>query len=155
LIRTSNFVVTAAIASALGACGRSAAQEHEKPVSTTSITSAELEAQKEAAEAILDWRTSREEYRRNLTLGVQSMDRTILHLERRAKVAERRNRAVFDATLPRIRARRADLQRDLPLLDLATQSTWEATRTRLDRDWDALMSAMNRAPIAERELHAH
>lgn len=107
------------------------------------IRDARAEADVEIAGAQADFTTLRESYRHETSLKLVELDRKIAEVEARVLRANGPEKITQETNLSRIRADRASFLQDYQELDKVTGATWDATRTRLDREWDELSRLVN------------
>jgi hypothetical protein len=106
--------------------------------STTRITNAQVEADKKVAEAERSFASTRENYRHDVQTKIDDIDKKIVDLDAKAKTATGKKKAELDANLPTIHARRDAFVRNFQGISADTALTWDATKSRLDKDWKDL-----------------
>jgi hypothetical protein len=109
------------------------------------MQTAQGKADKEIAAARADFEKAREDYRHAQTLNLSDIDRKIAALDAKDKTATGKTKAELDAKLPAIRAQREAFVRELQDVDRATSSTWDDVKANVDRKWDSLNDAVNKA----------
>jgi vacuolar-type H+-ATPase subunit H len=107
--------------------------------------SAQAAADKDIAAARTDFEKSREDYRHARTKDLSDVDEKIANLESKATTATGKTKARLDANPPPLRAQREAFVRDIQTLDRATAATWDETKANVDREWDALKAAVDKA----------
>ncbi|MBN9161371.1 MAG: hypothetical protein BGO98_46145 [Myxococcales bacterium 68-20] len=107
-------------------------------------TSAQLEADKKIAAAQKDFSQRREDYRHKLESELIDVDKKIDVLEAKSKAAMGKEKEKLDASLPSIRAHRASLATDARALESAPASTWDDTKTRVDKELSDLRSSVEK-----------
>ena len=111
----------------------------------TKTTSAQVEADKKIADAKLSFAKTREDYRHDVQTKLDDLDKKIVDLDAKAKKATGSAKAKIDANLPVIRTQRDLFAKDFASIDRDTTSTWDASKMRLDKEWDALKDQVGRA----------
>ena len=155
-------VVAALLVTSVIACDRPAEKDQEKATeaqreadqkiaearkeSTTKTTSAQVEADKKIAEAQANFAKTREDYRHSTENDLTDLNKKIDVMEADAKKATGKAKADAEATLRDIRVRRDAYKTDRATLDSASATTWDNTKARLDKEWDALKASVNHAP---------
>jgi hypothetical protein len=109
------------------------------------INSAQAEADEKIAEANASFLKMREDYRHDMTQKLVELDKDIAELEAKAKSATGKAKAKIESNLPSIRQMRDDFVRDYRGVEAASASTWDATKDRLNKSWDELEKAVDRA----------
>lgn len=155
-------VVAALLVTSVVACDRPAEKDQEKATqaqneanekiakaqkeSTTKITSAQVEADKKVAEAQASFAKTREDYRHSTENDLTDLQAKIDKMEADAKKATGKTKADAELALRDIRVRRDAYKADRAALDNATALTWDDTKARLDKEWDALKTSVSHAP---------
>ena len=109
------------------------------------INSAQAEADEKVAEANASFLKMREDYRHDMTQKLVELDKDIAELEAKAKSETGKAKAKIESNLPTIRQMRDDFVRDYRSVEAASASTWDATKERLNKSWDELEKAVDRA----------
>jgi hypothetical protein len=109
------------------------------------IQNAQAEANKDMASAHATFENSREDYRHNRIKDLNEFDKKVADLDAQALTATGAKKARLDASLPGLHAQRAAFVRDMVTLDSATATTWDQAKADLDREWDALDAALDKA----------
>ena len=162
MIRSS--VVVCALGSCLFALANgcnNAAHEQEKAVAAqTKANEAIVEANQEAnqkanqaqadadrkiADAQASFLKMREDYRHDTTTKLVDLDHKISDLEAKSKTSTGKAKAELEAQLTQIRARREAFSNDWKSIETASAATWDATKNRLDKEWNDLKSMVERA----------
>lgn len=112
---------------------------------THDVDKARAEANKDFAQANVDFQKARVDYRAERQKDLAELDKDIADLELDAKKATGQKRIDLDQRLVTIHTQRDLYGRELVDVDTATPGTWDATKARLDRDWDALKKTIRRA----------
>lgn len=107
--------------------------------------SAQAEADKKIAAAQGDFSKRREDFRHKLESDVIDIDKKIDLLEAKSKTATGKAKADLDANLAAIRARRSSLTSEVKGLETASASTWDDTKTRIEKQLSDLKSAVEKA----------
>ena len=87
----------------------------------------------------------REDYRHTTTVNLVDLDHKVELLATKAKAATGKTQADLDLSLKQIRSSRAEFGADYRSLESASASTWDATRTRLDKEWTELKALVDKA----------
>jgi len=109
------------------------------------INSAQAEADEKIAEANASFLKMREDYRHDMTQKLVELDKDIAELEAKAKSETGKTKAKIESNLPTVRQMRDDFVRDYRSVEAASASTWDATKERLNKSWDELEKAVDRA----------
>jgi hypothetical protein len=117
--------------------GRTEAQQQSQ--------NAQAEAEKNIAAARADFEKTREDYRHSRTTDLSDLDKQVAELEAKAEAATGKTKADLDVKLPVIHAQRDAFVRDMQALDRASSATWDQSKANLDREWDALKDAVDKA----------
>lgn len=112
---------------------------------TTTINAAQAEADKKVAEAQANFLKMREEYRHKATENLIEVDKDIAELEAGAKTAKGKAKTELEARLPNLRTQRESVASEYKSLELASSTTWDETKVRVDKAIDNLKSAVNKA----------
>jgi len=107
---------------------------------------AQASAEREIAAARESFEKAREDYRHSRTQDLNEIDRKMADLEAKVRTAKGKAKADLQTTLPMIRSRRVAFARDLEALDNTTAASWDQAKTNLDKEWDALRNAVDKAP---------
>ena len=161
MIRSSIIVCGFGAALALGIGCNKAADEQQKATNAQveanqKIVEANQEADKKANEAQADadkkiadaqanFLKMREDYRHDTTQNLVDLDKKIADLEAKSKTATGKKKADLDVQLGQIRTQREAFANDWKNLETASAATWDATKTRLDKEWTDLKSMVDRA----------
>jgi phosphoenolpyruvate-protein kinase (PTS system EI component) len=100
-------------------------------------------ADKAIGAARADFQKTREDYRHARAVDLIDIDKKIAALEAKEKTAPERGKAQRQADLSAIRVKREAVVRDMNALDNATAATWDEETARMNRDCDALKSAID------------
>lgn len=109
------------------------------------INKAQAEADKKTAEAQANFLKLREDYRHDVTEKLVDLDHKIADLEAKSRTATGKTKADLDARLKQIHAERDAFVNDYKSLEMASASTWDSTKARLDKSWDELKKLVDRA----------
>ncbi|MBX3193252.1 MAG: hypothetical protein KF819_40080 [Labilithrix sp.] len=112
--------------------------------STTKITNAQVEADKKIAEAQNSFATTVEDYRHTMQGRLDDLDKKLVDLDAKSRKATGQTKAKIDTNLPKLRVQRDAFVSDFKAIDTATASTWDATRARLDKEWNDLKTAVDK-----------
>lgn len=102
-------------------------------------------ADKKIAAAVADFQKLRESYRHATTEALIALDVKIANLDAAAKKANGSARTTKMVAIDAIKVRREAFLTNYASLDNATYTTWDATKVRLDAEWDALSQAVDAA----------
>ncbi len=69
----------------------------------------------------------------------------IADLEAKSKTATGKKKADLDVQLGQIRTQRESFANDWKTIETASATTWDATKSRLDKEWSDLKSMVDRA----------
>ncbi len=106
---------------------------------------AQAQADKEIAQARTQFERSREDYRHDKTTDLTQLDKRIADLDAKARTATGQTKAKLQSNLPNVHQLRDQFARDMTSLDRATPDTWDQQRANLDKEWDSLKSAVDKA----------
>jgi vacuolar-type H+-ATPase subunit H len=106
---------------------------------------AQAQANKDIAAARTDFERTREDYRHDRTTDVTRIDKRIADLDAKERTATGKTKAKLDSDLPNVHKLRDDFVRDMTSLDRTTADTWDQARANLDKEWDSLQSAVDKA----------
>jgi hypothetical protein len=153
----TSFAVIALLSSSIPACDKPGEAEQKKEIAA-SEQAAEARTQADrnsqiaqgqsdtaVAAARADFEKSRENYRHSRQQDVANMNKKVADLDAKQKTAIGKERATLDANLPTLRSRRDTFVADLRRLDDATPASWDGARASLDKEWDALKTAIDEA----------
>ena len=132
------------------ACDKSAAdaqKEADKAQSeaNTKTTSAQVEADKKIADAKLSFAKTREDYRHDVQSKLDTLDKKIADLDAKAKTATGTAKSKLDANLTSLHTQRDLFAKDFGSIDRDTAATWDSSKMRLDKEWDALKDQASKA----------
>lgn len=106
---------------------------------------AQADADKKIAEAQASFLKMREDYRHDTTQNLVDLDKKIADLEAKSKTATGKKKADLDVQLGQIRTQRESFANDWKTIETASAATWDATKSRLDKEWSDLKSMVDRA----------
>jgi biopolymer transport protein ExbB/TolQ len=107
--------------------------------------SAQAEAQRKIASARADFEKDREEYRDRRQQDLVDVNKKIAELEAKQRTATGKEKARLDQNLPTLRAQRDTFANDLQHLSDVTPASWDGTKKSMDKEWDALKAALDKA----------
>jgi hypothetical protein len=107
--------------------------------------SAQAEADKKIAAAQADFLKMREDYRHDTTTKLVELDRKIADLEATEKTASGKKKADLSVQLGQIKAQREAFANDWKSIEIASATTWDSTKSRLDKEWIDLKAMVDRA----------
>ena len=87
----------------------------------------------------------RDEYRHQKQADLAALDKSIADVESKEKAGSAKAKAEVDGMLTSLKAQRAVFAADLAEADTSTAATWDSAKARLDKEWDALKAASDRA----------
>ena len=129
-----------------GFSGPSATNDQSAGVDSESslkAKAAELEANHKSAQAQVDFTKLRDEFRQKITTGLADLDHRVELLERKARNSVGNAKNEVEMGLTQIRADRFTFTNDYKSLDSATSANWDATKARLDKEWQALSTLVD------------
>jgi len=106
---------------------------------------AQAEADKKVVAAQADFDKTRENYRHERQKDLDDLDVKIADLEAKARTATGAAKARLDQNLPTIRSQRNAFAQDLRATEAAPPTSWDAYKARLDKEYDALKAAIDKA----------
>ncbi len=120
--------------------------QKEEDTAADRAANARAAADKDYAKALVEFEMSREDYRHARRKDLADLDKKIIDLEAEAKSATADKKVELQHRLQTIHAKRGDFARELQQVDIVHESRWHATRSRLDKDWNDLKSAVEQTP---------
>jgi hypothetical protein len=78
-------------------------------------------------------------------VNLVDLDKKIADLEAKQKTATGKKKADLDVQLGQIRTQRETFANDWKSIETASAMTWDATKSRLDKEWSELKSLVERA----------
>jgi hypothetical protein len=151
----TSLAVAALLTSAFVACDKPGETEQKKEVAAgeqaaaardradRNVQAAQVQSDRAVAAARADFERSREDYRHSRRQDVADVYKKVADLEAKQKTATGKERATLDSNLPMLRARRDTFAADLQHLDDATPASWDGARASLDKEWEALKTALD------------
>ena len=109
------------------------------------VNEAQADADKKIAEAQASFLKLREDYRHDSTEKLVDLDHKIADLEAKAKTATGKKKADLVVQLGQIRTQREAFSTDWKSIESASATTWDATKTRLDKEWTDLKAMVDHA----------
>jgi septal ring factor EnvC (AmiA/AmiB activator) len=106
---------------------------------------AQANAQKDITKAQSDFEKAREDYRHTRRADLLDLDKKIADLEADAKTGSDKVKSDLAARLPVIRAQRDTFARNMQALDMTAPGMWDGAKSNLDKEWDALKAAVDKA----------
>jgi len=106
---------------------------------------AQADADKKIAEAQANFLKLREDYRHETTEKLVDLDRKIADLEAKSKTSTGKKKAELAAQLEQIRTQREAFTNDWKTIETASATTWDSTKSRLDKEWRDLKALVDRA----------
>ncbi|HEY5376607.1 MAG TPA: hypothetical protein VIK01_23160 [Polyangiaceae bacterium] len=106
---------------------------------------AQADADQKIAQAQAAFLKMREDYRHDTTTNLVDLDQKIADLEAKSKTSTGKKKADLDARLAQIRTQRAAFADDWKSIETASATTWDSTKSRLEKEWTDLKSAVDRA----------
>jgi hypothetical protein len=106
---------------------------------TTTGAQAQSEADKKIIAAQADFAKTREDYRHTVQSNVDDLVKRLADLDVKAKTT-----ANLRPTVAALRAQQNAFLADYQALASASPETWDATKTRLDKEWTALKAAVDK-----------
>jgi hypothetical protein len=160
MIRCNALTLTAFLVAAPFACDKPGVAERQReepanePLAQARSDAAQPTPGAQAADdkdmsgAPTDFEKNREEYLHGRATDLQELDTKIVALESKEKVAKDKAKAELQDALSAIGVKRDAFVRDLNALHNATAAAWDEAKTKLEREWDALKAAVDKAPWA-------
>jgi hypothetical protein len=105
----------------------------------------QAQANRDIVNARADFAKAREDYLHQKRIDLITLDEKIFDLETRAQTATGKTRANLTARLPDIRAERGEFVNHMQTLDTETAAAWDTAKADLDKEWDRLKNAVDRA----------
>lgn len=132
------------------ACDKSAAEAQNEAnkaqtEANTKTTSAQVEADKKIADAQHSFAKTREDYRHDVQVKLDDLDKKIADLDAKSKKATGTAKTKLDANLAGVHAQRDAFSKDFASIDRETAMTWDASKARLEKEWDALNEQVDHA----------
>lgn len=109
------------------------------------INEAQADADKKTAEAQANFLKMREDYRHEVTEKLVDLDHKIADLEVKARTATGKTRTELDARLKQIHSERDAFVSEYKGIEVASASTWDSTKARLDKSWGELKKLVDNA----------
>jgi len=109
------------------------------------INSAQADADRKTAEAQASFLKMREDYRHEVTEKLVDLDHKIADLEAKSRTATGKTKADLDARLKQIHTERDEFVAEYKTIEIASASTWDSTKARLDKSWDELKNLVDHA----------
>jgi hypothetical protein len=109
------------------------------------INAARAEADKKVAEAQANFLKLREDYRHKITEDLVSVDKDIADLEAKTKTAKGKTKAEIEAALPDIRSQRESVSSEYRSLEFSSAVSWDGAKGRVDKTFDDLKKAIDKA----------
>ena len=111
----------------------------------TEMQGAEVAAETKISSAEADFVTTREDYRHKVQSDLYNLDHKVDDLDAKARTATGMVKTRLSATVPALRRQRDAFVKDLHAIDNDTADTWDAAKTRLDKELAELKAAVDRA----------
>lgn len=102
------------------------------------INSARDEANEEISEAGENFTALRDDYRRDMNEKLVDLDEDIAELDKKLTTATGNAKTELQAKLPQIKAQREAFMAEYRTLETASAASWDATKERVNRAWNAL-----------------
>ncbi len=109
------------------------------------INTAQAEADRRTADLQASFAKTVEDYRHKTQTDLTDLDRKIDDLDAQVKTATGKTKNDLGAKLPAIKAKRAAFATDCKSLDSAAATSWDATKARLDSEWNDLKTLVDEA----------
>ena len=119
--------------------------EEAQNAAARKTASAQAEADQKIASARADFEKARADYLQSRQTDLDKLNQTIADLETKVHTSTGKAKAALDTSMPAIRAQRDAFTNDLRTLQTATPTTWDGVRTRIDNEWEALETSVNKA----------
>ena len=156
IARISAITLVTMLSASVVACGKPGEQEQNaegrankqaeetQSQAAQQAAAAQAEADQKIAAARADFEKSREGYRHSRQSDLDALDEQVADLEAKAHTATGQKKAALDASLPGIHAQRDAFVADMKSLQVASPATWDAAKTRLDNEWEALKASVSK-----------
>jgi biopolymer transport protein ExbB/TolQ len=112
---------------------------------TREAASAQAEKEQKVAAAQAEFDKTREDYRHERQKDLDDLDVKIADVGAKAKTATGAAKSRLDQSLPALRSQRAAFSADLRSSEAAPPATWDADKARLDKEYDSLKAAIDKA----------
>jgi hypothetical protein len=109
------------------------------------VKSAQAEAAETVAGARADFMKLREDYRHTTTVNLVELDDKVAGLVLQSKQSSGERKAELDANLKQIHVSRDVFGRDYQALESESESSWDETKARLDKEWSNLKALVDKA----------
>ena len=106
---------------------------------------AQAEADKDIAAARAEFEKNRQDYVQARTADLADLDNRVAALEAKEKKAKDKAKVELQADLREIRAQRDAFARDMNALSSTTAAAWDQAKAKLEREWNALKAAVDKA----------
>ncbi len=157
MVRIGALTVAAVLSASVLACDKSGereqnaegranmqAQEAQNQAARTAAA-AQAEAEQKIAAARADFEKARADYLQSKQSDLDKLNEKIANLETKDRTSSGKAKAALDTSLPVIRAQRDAFASDLATLRTATPTAWDGLKIRVDNEWEALKSAVDKA----------
>jgi hypothetical protein len=136
-----------ALVSALAvACDKPGVTEQQKGQTEMQMQNAQASAEKEIAGARADFEKAREDYLHDKRTDLVDLDEKIARLDSEQKTATGKLKTDIAAHMPTVHAQREAFGRHLQTLGATSPATWDAAKSDVDKEWDALKNAVDDVP---------
>ncbi|HEY1954149.1 MAG TPA: hypothetical protein VGH28_01015 [Polyangiaceae bacterium] len=105
---------------------------------TTEITNAQVKENDKVAAAEADFAKSREDYRHDMQTNLDQLDKSLSNLDGKAQKAVGADRSKLTVRSQSLHTQRDPFARDVESLGSTSASDWDATKARVDHEWDVL-----------------
>lgn len=112
---------------------------------STEITNAQVKEDKKVAGAEQDFAKSRDDYRHDMQTNLDDLDKKLADLDVKAQRAAGGAKSNLAAKSQSLHAQRDAFARELDSLGSVPPAEWDATKARVDHDWDALKKNTDKA----------
>jgi hypothetical protein len=106
---------------------------------------AQSEADKKIADANANFMKLREDYRHKTTTNLVDLDHKVDLLEAKSRAATSATKPDLDANLKQIHTKRTAFDADYKTIESASATTWDDTKTRLDKELTELTTLVDKA----------
>ncbi len=157
LVRTIGMLaVTAGLLGNVGCDKAGAAEQQKENTASQDNLAAQSRAAQESvnaqaqmndkvATAQADFERTRGEYRRDRQRDLDDVDAKIATIESRAKQATSVTRDHLEQSLAQVRLQRSAFAADVRAIDAVSASTWDDFKARVDNEYGALKTALDKA----------
>ena len=119
--------------------------ENAQEQGSTEITNAQVKEDKKVAAAEADFAKARDDYRHDMQINLADLDKKLADLDGKAQKAVGNSRSNLTAKSHSLHVQRDAFAREVDSLGSTAAADWDATKERVDREWDALKKDTDKA----------